>query len=206
MRKLVLAIIFIVFNSLIILAQNKIAQIHPVIGDTVSQSEKRLFLLFSDIPDSTYQFGHITFDNHESYFLISTKNNGDVLKQKIEREDIERYKQNVDKLLLYYAQMDTSFTNDNNSMLAEAIVSKSNRSINSDALKLSFEQRKILVKNARRYSDLKMEGMDSGLWGKDLENYIKTSGSWNIPVLGVLLKSSVTKSDPFIDKVIYRNK
>ncbi len=206
MRKFLIIAFLFVLNNVFVPAQSKIAQLHPIIGDTISQSEKRLFLLFSQIPDSTYHFGQLMFDDKEGYMLISTMNNADVLKQEIDREEVEQYKANVDKLLAYYAQIDTSSVISDKNDLGLSLMSLNSNPVNKDALQLSSEQKKILVKNAIRYNYLKMEGIDNGLWGQDLDNYIKTSGSWDFPILGLMLKSAITKKDPFIDEVIYRMK
>ncbi len=162
--------------SLALCAQ-KIIQLHPIIGDTISQNEKILFLLFPDIPDSSFQFGTLK-QNVDSAFFLDEFVSNQHYKKELTINEINKYKENIDKLLTYYASFnDTTKSNEQIDLNKPFHLKKP------IGISITSDQLEKMKKEATRYNALKLEAEEKGLWGTEKDNYIKTKGYWKLPII-----------------------
>ncbi len=176
MKTSILTLLLLSF-SLTFFAQENI-QLHPVIGDTISQNEKILFLLFPDIPDSSFQYATLQHKT-DSIFILDEYVSNQHNKKELCFNELNYYKENIDKLLTYYASLNNA--------------SHPNEQINSNTplhyktpiyISLTSDQLEKMTKEAKRYNALKLEAEEKGLWGTERDNYIKTKGYWDFPIIG----------------------
>lgn len=82
-------------------AQIAIYPLHPSIGDTLSQIEKLDYSLFPDIPNQTYDFGFITFEEN-NYVLNVLQKDKDSTKIILTQSMVVEAQQNIEKVNQYY--------------------------------------------------------------------------------------------------------
>ncbi|MGQ1785753.1 hypothetical protein [Saccharicrinis sp. GN24d3] len=148
----------------------QLMQLHPIAGDTIDQTEKRLFYLFPEIPDSSYLQG-VIFGDADKVTLSVSKISGEVYVSQLDSLSIADYQQNIEKLLVYYSLLDEKENED---------LAINNDSIGlSPTIEITAEMRRQIGKDARRYLRKKDRAEDYGLWGKDKEDFIKGAANVN---------------------------
>ena len=157
------------------ISSQDIVQLHPVVGDTISNSEKVAFYLFPEIKDSCFVEGVIFYQ--DSTFKVSiTEMQKPEYMLAIDSTLLGKYAQNIEKLIHYYSSLEVSDSVDQKLLLSTN--SLSNRK--APEYRLNEEERKQLVKESRRYLRKKDKAEDMGIWGVDQELYIKGASNSNI--------------------------
>jgi len=150
-------------------------QLHPVVGDTISNSEKVAFYLFPEITDTCFVEGLIFYQDSAYTVRISEKYKG-AYELAMDSTQLQAYKQNIEKLIHYYSSLQVSDS------IAEkqALLSNGLSTNKAPEYRLNAEERKQLVKESRRYLRKKDKAEDLGIWGPDQELYIKGASNSNI--------------------------
>lgn len=161
---------FFVLSLYSIQAQDKVICVHPIVGDTIDLQEKKVYLLFSFIKDDDFSKA-VVKQNKDQYLLYTAKDNKI---RKIQKDVINECHRNIEKLVAYFALQSKK---DTLKLIRE--IHEVDESLPVHTSFLSAEQLKRISKKANRYQELKLDGQDQGLWGKDLDKYI--SESFSIP-------------------------
>ena len=170
-------VLFILFLAIVMCCNSfsqQLVQLHAMVGDTIDNTEKVAFYLFPEINDSSFVEAVIFY--RDSVFQVQIAEKGKE-KYMFTADSIllQDYHNNIEKLALYYARLAEQNTEDNKNM----VVSQAKVPTGPE-IKLNEEDRKKLVKEARRYWRKKDKAEDLGLWGVDKENYIKAASHTNI--------------------------
>ncbi len=154
-------------------AQSTLIVLHSVVGDTISLAEKRDYLLFPEIPDSTFEEG-ILLQERETYQLVAF-HGGDSLMVDISAENLEEYRQHVEKLYAYYTGKQAGKSD---SLQSQISLSDSIPDLpEAQGDYLNDEARKKIRKDAFRYQMLNNMADDQGLRGREKEQYMEKGGS-----------------------------
>lgn len=89
------------FCSVNLHAQDSLIVLHKVVGDTIGKNEKRQYLLFPEIPDSTFEYCTISQKNG-IYFITSRFRNNLTSATETNASTLNGYKVNIEKLHEYY--------------------------------------------------------------------------------------------------------
>jgi len=168
---LILSFLFITNTAF----SQEIVQLHPVVGDTIGNSEKIAFYLFPEIADSSFIQGVIFFQHSTFKVNILEENKPDYTID-VDSTMLVEYNQNIEKLIQYYSKLQESDSLNQKQQL----LSNSSAIQMSPECKLNAEERKKLITESRRYLRKKDRAEDLGLWGKEKEDYIKSSSNTNI--------------------------
>ncbi|MFA9371169.1 MAG: hypothetical protein ACERIH_05625 [Labilibaculum antarcticum] len=175
MKNLIVNILFLI-SSLSAFAQKEVVILHPVVGDTIDLAEKQTYLLFSDVDDSTYDFGQIVKEG-DNYFLNVHSQSGEQLLE-VDQLKLQEYHTNIQKLLAYYSYLE------NPDKLKEAplvvLSQKDTCALEMDIEYLSPKTRKKLKYDSYRYQTKKSTAEEMEFWVTDKSNYIHTSGYFEI--------------------------
>lgn len=155
-------------------SQNTV-QLHPVVGDTISNSEKVAFYLFPEIKDSCFIEG-VIFYQDSAYKVNIIEKYKSVYELAIDSTLLHQYKQNIEKLTHYYSNLEVSDSLDLNHLL----LTSSSPNQNAPEYRLNEEERKQLVKEARRYLRKEDKAEDLGIHGVDRDLYIQQASHSNI--------------------------
>lgn len=173
---IITAFLMTFFISTPVISQKQV-ELHPQVGDTIDLIEKLDYLLFTEIPDSLFDHGALT-QNGEDYQL-KVWHDGNTSEYGISDEEFEKYSGNVEKLSTYYQQQKEKL---------QAATQKS-LVIKSDSIPpgldiewMSEKQKSKMIKESRRYNNLKLEADEMGLMGFDREKYIRTGGQMEFPL------------------------
>jgi len=99
-RHLILTVCFLLRGALVI-SQDSIYVLHPVIGAIIDRNEKVEYLLFRDADDSTFNYGYIKYT--EGNYCLNFYLAGDsFVARPIDTTEIQQYKINIEKLRAYY--------------------------------------------------------------------------------------------------------
>lgn len=85
-------------------SQSNLFVLHPLVGDTISKTEKIKFVLFPEIDNQNFQNGTITF-SAEGYFLHYQTQGNEVATKQLSDSEISQYRINLDKLNEYYTNL-----------------------------------------------------------------------------------------------------
>ncbi len=166
------------FTSLLLVSNGvssqEIVQLHPVVGDTISKSEKVAFYLFPEIKDTCFIEGVIFYQDSAFKVSIIEKYKGSY-DLAIDSTLLHDYKQNIEKLIHYYSSLEVSDSLDRRSLLLTNSISNQK----APDCSLNEEETKQLVKESRRYLRKKDKAEDLGLWGIDKEHYIQGASNSN---------------------------
>lgn len=175
MKNLIVNILFLI-SSLSAFAQKEFVILHPVVGDTIDLAEKQTYLLFTDIDDSTYDYGQVMKEG-DSYFLNVHFQFGNQFVE-VDQLKLQEYNANIQKLLAYYSYLE----NPDKLKLAPLVVlnQKDTCSLEMDIEYLSPKMRKKLKYDSYRYQTKKSTAEEMELWVTDKSNYIQTSGYFEI--------------------------
>ncbi len=169
MQKPILTLLLFAFYQ-ITFSQNRIIALHPIIGDTIDKNEKRAYLLFPEIDNSTFDFGQIIAKDNATY-LHYRSGAGEQMKE-IDSLKIKEYQCNISKLSAFYL---SKFKTDT-TRISKNLNIKIKEPSPLDITFITPEMRIAMEKEARRYNALKGQAEERGLWGKDKENFIQTGG------------------------------
>lgn len=153
----------------------KLVQLHPLIGDTISYTEKVAFYLFPEISDSCYVQGVICYQDSALKVNIIEKYKG-AYDLSIDSTILNQYKQNIEKLILYYSNLNVSDTLNQNQIL----LSTTTANQKAPEYRMTEEERKQLVKESKRYLRKEDKAEDLGIHGVDRELYIQQASHSNI--------------------------
>ncbi|WP_462319152.1 hypothetical protein [Marinilabilia sp.] len=173
---IIFALLFTFFFASPALSQKPV-ELHPEVGDTIDLIEKLDYLLFTEIPDSLFDHGALT-QNGEDYQL-KVWHDGNTSEYGISAEEFEKYSGNVEKLSTYYQRQKEKLQ----------AATKKSLVIKSDSIPpgldiewMSEKQKSKMIKESRRYNNLKLEADEMGLMGFDREKYIRTGGQMEFPL------------------------
>lgn len=169
----------VVFISLLTLSNGissqQIVQLHPVVGDTISYSEKVAFYLFPEITDSCFIEGLIFYE--DSVFKVNViEKYKESYELAIDSIMLNRYQQNIEKLIDYYSRLEVS-----DSLRKKQLLLSNGLTVQKGPeYRLNEEERNQLVQESRRYLRKKDKAEDLGIWGPDQEIYIQGASHSNI--------------------------
>ncbi len=166
--------ILLLSNCINDFSQNTV-QLHPVVGDTISYSEKVAFYLFPEINDSSFIEG-IVFFQDSAFKVKITEKYKDSYILSLDSTLLKKYNNNIEKLIHYYSTLEVADSVEQKQLL----LSNTSTIQLSPEFILNEEERKQLVKESRRYLRKKDKAEDLGLWGVDKDNYIKGASNSNI--------------------------
>lgn len=83
-------------------SQEQLFVLHPVVGDTINQTEKMDYLLFPDIDHSDFKYGYIA-QLTDGYFIHSFTWNDSVITRQLDPTEMKQYRDNIDKLSAYFS-------------------------------------------------------------------------------------------------------
>lgn len=152
----------------------ELVQLHPIVGDTIDVTEKKVFYLFPEISDSSFVQG-IIYSQDSTYKISITEKGKSNYMLHADSVILNEYSRNIEKLALYYSQLAEVDSSNQKSLSTSNFSKQLNPEFNLDA-----EERAKLVKDSRRYARKKDRAEDLGLWGIDKENYINSSSHSNI--------------------------
>ena len=155
-------------------SQNTV-QLHPVVGDTISNSEKVAFYLFPEIEDSCFIEG-VIFCQDSSFKVSVIEKHISGYELVIDSTLLNEYKQNIEKLIHYYSRIEVS----DSINIKQSLLTNSLSNQNGPEFRLNEEDKNQLVKESRRYLRKKDKAEDLGLWGKDKDLYIQGASNSNI--------------------------
>jgi len=169
MHKLI-AFLFLIANIAVTHAQNQVVKMHAVVGDTVTQNEKRLYYLFPELPDSGFVYSVLhRLDN--AYELVAVYEN-DTLFADIDSIQVAEFHQTIDKLNAFYSRNEQK--PDGLSNLPGIGDSLKNVKQFDDRF-LTPEVRMKMAKDGRRYQFLSDAADRQGLQGQQKQDFIKTN-------------------------------
>jgi len=150
-------------------------QLHPVVGDTISNSEKVAFYLFPEITDTCFVQGVIL--HQDSAFKVSiVEKHKAAYDLAIDSTMLQRYQQNIEKLTVYYSQLQmTDSLGQKQALLSDNLSTKKG-----PEYRLNDEERKQLLRESRRYLRKKDKAEDLGIYGPDQDIYIQGASHSNI--------------------------
>jgi hypothetical protein len=164
------------FISTPVISQKQV-ELHPQVGDTIDLIEKLDYLLFTEIPDSLFDHGTLT-QNGENYQLKVWHDN-EVDKYDVSVEKFEQYAGNVKKLSTYYQRQKEKLQAATKKSL---VIKRDSIPPGLDIEWMSEKQKSKMIKESRRYNNLKLEADELGLMGFDREKYIRTGGQMEFPL------------------------
>jgi len=158
--------LFIVFSSY---SQNNLFVLHPLVGDTISKTEKIKFLLFPEIDNQNFLNGTITH-SEEGYFLHYQTSGNKIDTKQISDSEISQYQVNLGKLDEYYSNLGK---NDSIKGKAKSVMEiegekdgKINKSLINDETKNRISQEAIrdarMKEDAERFDQIKKGNDISG--------------------------------------------
>lgn len=159
------------------LSQNTVFRLHPVVGDTIDQTEKSAYLLFSQLVDSSFKEGWIG-QTGTSFVLHACLTSGTVTLP-LDTATLAEYKSHVEKLSAYYASLAESSTDDAARSLAVKDPSSSGEK---RGYQLTDEMWNKIKKDANRHAQLSHSADIQGLTGRAKEDYINTAGQIDIRI------------------------
>lgn len=174
--KLFLLSAALILGSFLGWSQPELVRLHPVVGDTVDQSEKIAYLLFSEFPDSVFRAGWLerAGEGYNLHVVALT----DTTCLRLDTLQFAQYRMHVEKLSVWYASKEGNTEPvDQPSM----IVSEKREKL---SYKLSSEVLARIRKEASHYSALSHQADMQGLTGRAREDYINTGGSIEIRIDG----------------------
>lgn len=120
-RALLKLSIFIFFISFSIeVFSQSIVQLHPLVGDTISNSEKVAFYLFPEITDSCFIEGLIFFQ--DSAFKVNiTEKYKDSHIVAIDSTLLKEYNLHIEKLISYYSKLEEPDSIEQQLLLSNAL-------------------------------------------------------------------------------------
>ena len=170
------SVFLIMLVNQLIFSQDRIFVLHPFIGDTIDNYEKNRFLLFPEMSDSSFFFGQIHHLSDNNYLLYAYSDYKAIPRiSKIDSLTIKEYYLNIQKFIDYYKVLLKSPDSVHKPLNA---YKENNLKVN---LNISPEFYKKLSSDVDRYQFLKWNAQERGLWGREIEDYIKTSGFFTIP-------------------------
>lgn len=155
-----------------IYAQDSLVILHPVIGDTISLSEKTDYLLFSEVKDNDFNYGILHYGN--SKFRLHVYKNEQVSIVEIDSNAIKQYCMNVKILDSYNKQQPTK----NEESVMRSGATNANRKLNTNYM--TPEMKKKLLYDTQRHVDLRNEAEGKGLRGLNKDKYINSGGYYEI--------------------------
>ncbi|MCU4176578.1 hypothetical protein [Carboxylicivirga sp. N1Y90] len=157
------------------ISAQSIVQLHPVVGDTISNSEKVAFYLFPEITDTCFVRGVIL--HQDSAFKVSiVEKHKATYDLAIDSTMLQRYQQNIEKLTVYYSQLQmTDSLGQKQALLSDDLSTKKG-----PEYRLNEEERKQLLRESKRYLRKKDKAEDLGIHGPDQDIYIQGASHSNI--------------------------
>lgn len=176
--KIVILSLLTITCTLSVFSQKTIVILYPLIGDTIEQSEKQTFLLFPELKDSLFEYGQIFFEDGK-YTLYTFSKSGNK-QMEVDSLKLQQYYINIEKLIAYHSYLENS---DSLKTVPLVIVNqKDTCALEMDIEYLSPKLRKRLSKDSNRYQELKSKADEMGFWGINKDNYIHTSGYFEIMI------------------------
>ncbi|PWE00862.1 hypothetical protein [Marinilabilia rubra] len=151
--------------------------LHPEVGDTIDLIEKLDYLLFTQVPDSLFDQGVLRKDGEN--YQLAVWHDTDIEKYDISIEDFESYAGNIEKLSAYYKRQKEKLEAGNKKSL---VIKRDSFPPGLDIEWMSKKQKSKMIKESRRYNNLKLDADEQGLMGFEREKYIKTGGQMEFPL------------------------
>jgi len=146
-----------------------IISLHPVIGDTITQSEAFDFYLFQDSAIGKFDYALIYKENNDRYRVMFY---GDSISELIiDSLQVDEYAQNIEKLNQYLM----SKNNGNRDLVVKQPDSLLIQSV--DLNLMTPEKKKKMVKDARAYTLKKLMADEKCLIGSEREDFINYTGA-----------------------------
>ena len=101
MKRLTVLLIVIVI-SFQCFSQERLFELHPLVGDTIDRNEKLYYLLFRDINDSDFKYCTISHTN-DGYFVHTRTIDDSVAIKQVDSTEIRETIVKLDKVMEYYS-------------------------------------------------------------------------------------------------------
>lgn len=85
-------------------AQNRIYELHPIIGDTIDHNEIKKYYLFSDYINDSVDY-LILYKNNDFFTLVGISDSTRVLNVQLNKDEVLLQKEQVEKLNNYYGSV-----------------------------------------------------------------------------------------------------
>jgi hypothetical protein len=131
MKIIFTSLFFIMCTINIVLPQDTIYILHPVIGEQIDIKAKKDYLLFPEIKDSCFNFCFIKQINGK-YYVSTYFNNDSVSNEEVALPTLENYHNNIEKLYQYYSSKSKQDSLNNNETIN---LHKNNNSIKTEMFK-----------------------------------------------------------------------
>lgn len=193
MKIKIILLLFVVFFKNTAFSQSKIIQLHPVLGDSIDLVEKRDYLLFPEIQDSTYIYGLLKMK--DSLFRFVSYHKSDSISMIVNQKMITEYQRNIAKLHAYYKnQLEPDSLNVLNKGLLISKTALNQKPANQ--VKLSKEGKKSIGDEANRLIRLKIEANKRRIIGEKKREFI-TNGSGGMELFSIKTKKKKEKEKLF---------
>lgn len=173
--KSILTGIGLLVGSQFVSGQTGLFVLHPAVGDTISQAEKRSYLLFEQVPDSAFGYGTIWLNDGSFQLKVEGKYGEQELE--LTMDEISSNQVKIEKLDKYYQWL-VSQKADSVEQIVHLDDTLNSFNLNDDYI--SLKQRKKITREAKRFLQLSHSADDNGLIGADKERYIDKNGSFTI--------------------------
>ncbi len=146
-------------------SQAQIVQLHASLGDTISSEEAYMYYLFQEDGIRAFEYA-LVYRTNEQYTVQFYGDSRTAIA--IDSSTVAAYGKNIDKINQFLAaeKQDAGVV-----VIADSLMFKS-----VDLQLMTGDQKKKMIKDARRYNWKKVNADEKGLMGNERDDYINTSG------------------------------